>query len=109
MAIIKIPGQEITLAGEKMVLAPLTAGPLRQLLPLFDKIHELSIAEQLDVAVDCAYHSLRRNYPDITRERVEDELVDIANMGAVIAAATNASGLLPAPDAKEVVAKPRKK
>lgn len=108
MAIVKVPGVELTLGGEKFVIAPLTAGPLKQLLPQFERIQELSIVEQLDVAVDAAYHSLRRNYPDITRERVENELVDLANMGDVIQAATIVSQLVSA-DAKTPRAKAGKR
>lgn len=94
--VVKVPGAELTLGGEKFVLAPLAAGPLKQILPRLQGFGESDDpSAALDLAVDVAFHSLKRNYPDITRDRVENELVDLTNMLEIINAGAGISGLKP--------------
>ncbi|MBV8061455.1 MAG: hypothetical protein JO253_08050 [Alphaproteobacteria bacterium] len=46
----------------------------------------------VSVVIDALHASLKRNYPDMTRDQVA-ELVDIANMQDVMLAVMNTSGL----------------
>ena len=44
--------------------------------------------------VDVAHGSLKRNYPDITREFVANELLDVGHVNAVFETVMGASGLV---------------
>jgi len=93
-AIVKVPGVVVTLGGNEYIMAPLTAGPLKQILPRLQGLGtESNPLDALDLAVDVAFHSLKRNYPDIAREQVENDFVDLTNMMAIIQAGAGASGL----------------
>jgi hypothetical protein len=48
--------------------------------------------ESISVVVDAAFHAVRRNYPDVTRDEVLDAL-DLENMEAVFGAVMDVSGL----------------
>ncbi len=99
--VVKVPGVEIALSGQKYVMAPLTAGPLKQILERVRDLEagKLEAVEMVDLAVDIALHSLRRNYPDITREAVENDLVDMQNFNDVIRIGMSASALAPRDEA----------
>ena len=47
----------------------------------------------ISLVVDATLASLQRNYPDMTRERVVNELLDVSNMEEVMAAVMDVSGL----------------
>ncbi|MGQ0902788.1 hypothetical protein ACT4XT_10215 [Acinetobacter baumannii] len=49
--------------------------------------------QALSVIIDMAHVCLKRNYPDITREFVSDELLDMGNMEDVLSLVTKTSGL----------------
>ncbi|MFH4324854.1 hypothetical protein WAJ71_20140, partial [Acinetobacter baumannii] len=46
------------------------------------------------LVVDVAHGSLKRNYPDITREFVANELLDVGHVNAVFETVMGASGLV---------------
>jgi hypothetical protein len=91
--IVKVPGVAYDFNGRRLILAPLTMGPLRQLLGRLKNFGQSMGEEQIDTAVDAVHASLLRNYPDITREQVENELLDAGNMYEVVPLVSNQSGL----------------
>lgn len=93
MAIVKVPGVVYDFNGRKLVLAPLTMGALRQLLGRLKSFGRDMGEEQIDTALDAVHASLLRNYPDITREQVETELLDAGNMFELVPLVSNQSGL----------------
>jgi hypothetical protein len=89
----RIPGLSVTLDGQPYVIPPLSLGALEQLRPrllAFDE--KMDDPEQISTVIDTLHAALRRNYPELTRERVAD-MVDLANFGEAMRAAMNVSGL----------------
>lgn len=99
----KIDGITVRMGGADYVVPALT---LRQLKKLKDKlgalrqISPLAASEgQLEPLVDVIHAALSRNYPDLTREEMED-LIDLGNIGQLVAAVVNVSGLVPKGEVK---------
>lgn len=88
---ILIPGVEISLGGELRILAPLNAAAIKQHRA---KIGQVFVGQVPDVELVSvlAYCSLKRNYPDITQEQVDD-IIDYGNLIPVWEAVMNISGL----------------
>lgn len=90
----RFKGIEIEFAdGTKMTVPPMnlaTVEVMQDRLAAFKGgMDSVSIA----LVVDVTLASLQRNYPDITRERVMNELLDVSNMEEVMAAVMDVSGL----------------
>jgi hypothetical protein len=87
----KVPGTEITLGGKLRVLAPLNAAALKQFR---DKIQQVFVGSvpDLELVSTLAFHSLKRNEPDITQDEV-DEMIDFGNVIPVWESLMNLSGL----------------
>lgn len=81
-------GNEKTINGQKLIFAPLPLGALEK----YQKDLEAN-SVPIAVIIDVAHISLKRNYPDIKREYVADELLDIANMSEVLEIVIATSGL----------------
>ena len=79
-------GKEI--AGKTWIFAPAPLGTLERFQ---DQLSSNDVP--ITVIIEMAYVCLKRNYPDITREYVADELIDMANMEEVLALVTKTSGL----------------
>ena len=89
----KIKGIEITFGeGETYTVPPLSLGSVEDLQ---DRLGAYNPNGAMDVSlvVDCLTASLKRNYPDMTRERVRD-MVGLENMVQVMEAVMNVSGLV---------------
>lgn len=88
----RIPGISLTLGdGEDYVIAPLTLGALEDHGEALNSVGELDKAS-IGTMIDVALASLKRNYPDMTREKVRD-LIDVAIMDRVFEACMDVSGL----------------
>ena len=89
----KYQGVAVTLNdGQPYVIPPLT---LRQVRMFQDRLqgHGGGIGqESIDLTLDVLHAALSRNYPDITREQLED-VVDVANMVEAFQAVMDVSGL----------------
>lgn len=93
MALVKVPGVVYDFYGRRLVLAPLNMGVMRQMLSKFQNTSQEPSVDQIDTVVDAVYASLRRNYPEITRDEVENNLVDMANAEELMPIIMNRSGL----------------
>ncbi len=88
-------GMKLVLGGDDFVVPPLTFRQLRQLLPKLGRLQDPAATfdvEQLDAVTDIAHAALGRNYPEMTREDLEERLT-FADVPAVIAAVLTGSGL----------------
>jgi hypothetical protein len=88
-------GISVRLGGDEFIVPALTFRQLRTLLPKLDRLQDPGArfdAAQLDAVVDIAHAALGRNYPDLTREDLEDRLT-FADVPNVIAAVLTGSGL----------------
>lgn len=89
-----IPGKNLDLAGRSWLVPPINFAALKKHRALIAEMRtgsvELTDAQQ-DAMLDLIYLALRRNYPDITLEQVE-EMIDLANMQPVFEAIMTVSG-----------------
>ena len=86
-------GIKLTLGdGAEYVVAPLTLGALEDLQEKIEAVDGTMTAANISTIIDVTTASLKRNYPDMTREQVRD-LVDVENMGDVFEACMDISGM----------------
>jgi hypothetical protein len=110
---IRFDGERLKLGDRECVVPPLNWRRIRKILPILGRMKDitagggLTITEpMLDDSVTVIYEAVSRNYPDITRDELE-ELVDLVNAPKVIMAVMGLSGLLqgePAPSIGEISA-----
>ena len=94
-------GVVVRIGGQDWIVPPLTFRQLRRLQPAFETLGQIGpvMSEgQIDAVLQIAEAALSRNYPEITRDEVE-ELLDLGNARTVLAAIAGASGLKPAGEA----------
>jgi len=89
---VKIPGIRFEFPGKTLVIPPAALGDIEQMEERIagyaGGIDKGSIA----TALDLAYVSLKRNYPDITREEI-GRLIDVGNMLQVFEACMDVNGI----------------
>ena len=87
-----VDGKEITLGGQKYTLPPI---PLSGLARLGDRIKTIGgdDPDAIDALIDGVHISLRRNYPDIERVTVDNN-IDPLNFAAVLEAFTAVNGFV---------------
>lgn len=88
---VKIPGKELTLGGELRILAPLNAAAVKQFREQIGAVF-VGAMPDIELVAKLAFHSLSRNYPDITQAQVDD-MIDYGNFFDVWEALMNLSGL----------------
>jgi len=98
-----IEGEEVSLGGTKYTVPALTLGQIRRMK---DKIQALATLNPMTADdgnfndfLDVVHAALGRNYPDLTREQLVD-LIDLRNVKPLMQAIVNASGFVPAGEAK---------
>ena len=87
-----IEGTEIQIGEEKMCVPALSLKQVRTFLPRIQTMKLGSFdPESMDVCIDVIHAALTRNYPETTRDEVEDK-IDMRNMVPVFQAVMNMSG-----------------
>ena len=100
-----IEGVEMKIGRQTLIVPPLNFKSLRRLRPQISLLGALdaNAAEMSDEAVDALFEiihtALRRNYPNLAREQIEEDL-DIANAPKIITAIMNSAGLTRSGEAK---------
>ena len=89
---VKIPGVKINFAGTIRVVPPLNLAALQMLQDRLANFTGGLDIESVNVVIDACYYSLRRNYPDITKEEIAED-VDVGNMQEIMEAIMDISGL----------------
>lgn len=88
----KIKGVALTLAGDVYTVPPLSLGDFELLQ---DRLGSLKVGaidkESVGTVIDATFASLKRNYPEMTRETVAG-MIDLENMVDVIEAVMDVSG-----------------
>lgn len=88
-----IPGVIVNLGGTDYEVPPLSLGSLETLQDRLGAFNAGDISPKtVAVVVDATLLALKRNYPDMTRERVGD-LLDLGNMLRVMQAVMDVSGI----------------
>lgn len=91
MSAVKVPGTEIIFGGSSYILAPLNVATVKQYQDQIKAVYSGSIPDIVLVA-KLVHASLRRNYPDMALEEVE-EFIDYGNFYNAWEALMNLSGL----------------
>lgn len=81
-------GTAIKIDGQSFVFAPLSLGAVEKLLPALQGFKPNDVGTVIDVA----FKSLKRNYPDITRDDVAD-MIFMDQLEEVMGAVMSVSGL----------------
>ncbi len=95
MSTVKIPGVLLQIGGRHFVVPPLNFRSLRQIQPKLSSLTSggaVPDVEQLDSINEIVHLALSRNYPELTREELED-LIDLDNLRDLIGAIMGVSGL----------------
>jgi hypothetical protein len=93
-----IQGAEIQFGRKKLIVPPLTFGLLRKLEPQLELLNSAdkttTIADQkyIDAMFDIIHAALQRNYPNMARSEIEENL-DLGNVRTIMSAITVRSGL----------------
>lgn len=92
-----IEGAKLILSGREFIVPPLNLGRIKKLQ---DELAMLAMVpqdaarfepQQLEACITVVHTALTRNYPDLTREEVED-VVDMGNMQTLMLAIMGQSG-----------------
>lgn len=95
-----IPGIKLTIGDEEYVVPALTLGQLRN-EGMLDKMkqHDAKLADAetyfdaLDIRAEIILAALQRNYPDVTLDKLRDQL-DLGNVSDIWNAVMGASGMI---------------
>ena len=88
--------------GEELVIPPLSLGALEIVQEDLSAFDGTMNGKSVGVVLLAVHLALQRNYPDMTADRVKNELLDLSNMGDVMQAVMDIGGLLrKAQEAKE--------
>lgn len=87
-------GVNIQLGKKNYIIPALSIKSIRRLRNDIDKIAGKNITsdESIDAVLNIIHEAIKRNYPDITKEHLED-VVDLGNMNLIIEIVLNQSGL----------------
>ena len=89
-------GLVVHMDGRDWTIPPLTLAQLRKhaddLLKVKD-ITPFSPLEEVEPAISVIHAAMSRNYPDLTKEQLED-ILDVGNVGQVMMAVCGMSGLV---------------
>ncbi len=91
-----IDGVEVKLGGQMFVVPPLNFKQLKQLRPLIQTLGDIKATSdeaKLQTFITICGAALRRNYSALTDDDLE-ELIDLNNVGHVVLATLNSSGLV---------------
>lgn len=92
-----LPGKKIKIGDREFVVPVLSFQGVRKLIRLLKDLGDLTGAtelteDQLDLIADIVLLGLARNYPELTREELEEHL-DLNNFGEVLTIIVGQSGL----------------
>ncbi len=79
--------------GTTLVVPPLNLAGVEMLQERLMKFTGGMDKDSVGLVIDATLMALQRNYPDMTRERVANDLIDLSNMEEVMTAVMDVSGL----------------
>jgi hypothetical protein len=99
-----IDGVSMKLGRRTYVVPPLNFKALRNLRPQMELLNSIEVNATtipdnvLTAIVQIVHTAIKRNYPDITIDEVDDA-IDLGNQGSIIKAVMTGSGLVPSGEA----------
>ena len=93
-ATVKHEGTAVQMAGRTWIVPPLSLGQVRRLQPNIDRLGATDAAlSVMDDGIELILAALTRNYPELTKRELADEMLDLGNFRQVIDAVMGMSGL----------------
>lgn len=90
----RFKGIEVEFAdGSRRIVPPMNLATIENLQDRLATFSGGIDKQSISLVVDATFASLQRNYPEITREEVVNDLLDVSNMEEVMAAVMDVSGL----------------
>jgi hypothetical protein len=96
----RFDGERLKVGDREFVVPPLNWRRIRKILPVLERMKDLTAGgglviteSMLDDSITVIHEALSRNYPELTRDELED-LVDLVNAPQLIMAVMGLSGLL---------------
>jgi hypothetical protein len=104
----RFEGKTVAIGGNKYIIPALSLGPLKRLRERIRKVTtgDATEEEAQEVTSQAIYAALKRNYPEITLEFVEEEIVDLVNCRQLLGVVLNASGYVKAGQGNAAAADP---
>ncbi len=102
-----LPGDTVRIGGAEYVMPPLNLRGIKRAIDLIPKL-ESDAAESVDACIEVVLLALRRNYPALTIEQLEEEidLETLARLTALLLAQLTGARAPAAPDAPPPEAPP---
>ena len=83
-----VDGKKITLNGREFLIPPASLSCVRR----YHEVFEGTAPVTLLIMAEIIHAALKRNYPELTQEEVEDDYLDVANMRETFNIVMNVSG-----------------
>lgn len=101
-----IKGVAVEMDGIEYTIPPLTLGAIQDLQPEVERMADPKTTgpERFNSMAKIVHRAMLRNYPDLTIERVKNELLDMGNVFEVTNAVMGGSGFVPKGDSGEALA-----
>ena len=100
MAEPRFDGQLLKVGDREFTVPPLNWRRIRKILPILERMKEITAGggiviteSMLDDSITVIHEAVSRNYPELTRDELED-LVDLVNAPQLIMAVMGLSGLI---------------
>lgn len=91
-------GTSVVVGDKTYIVPPLSLGKMRKFLPQITAItggvSDLSESDQLNMMSDIIHSAMVRNYPDMTQEQMEEDVLTIENVKVFMEAVCKASNLV---------------
>lgn len=98
-----VEGKEITLSGKVYTLPPIPLIGMAKLGPRFSSIGKDFSEDSVGALADAIFFSLKRNYPEISRDLVEQN-IDLTNLTEITTAFVEVNNLTEAKPSGEAPA-----
>jgi hypothetical protein len=87
-------GKEVKIGGKTYLFAPISIGQMKRFMKAIEKIQggDSTQEETLENSLAIIRASLQRNYPSMTGEWIEENIIDPTNLGSLFNVALEASG-----------------
>ncbi len=89
---VKILGVKVAIGGDNFIVPPLNLKSLRLMQDRLANFKGGFDPASTEIVVDAAYAALLRNYPEISKDWLEEN-IDVANMQEIMESVMDASGL----------------
>lgn len=90
--VVKFRGITVEMDGKTMVVPPLSLGAMEQMQARLEAFEGGTDPQSIRTVIDATHEAMKRNYPEITREFIAENL-DLGNMEDFMRAVMDVSGM----------------